>query len=395
MSTPIIGVNSIMRNIIVGLSIILVLLLVFFFLLSKNNSTQHVQNQNTENGSGYLSTGSSTGNTARKVFPTLGVQEKQKEVAVVNAKFLSIDQAKRFQAARNKLPISTKDFDIAYSPILDQYFISLKTQNAPTLINQFLSTNSLMDIKNSFPQLFVTTRVPIDKAIQTAEHIFISNVQYGRYWQATKDSEQHKDTTVQDSLGLLDVLINNPYMTDKLDETDQGDTTLQVPVYKPGEINSIDAIIAEEKVKVGVPGEAIDTIVENGCKHMFTFPSDKIREYSTPGNGLPQDDSCYSTNLDSTCCLGPAQLKQQSWMIYATSIKELGGYSHEPNVENIRDSIYAAAKKMKVDGGGASPNNWTKNQFQSALQKYYSLCDDPSSSTLCDQAWQNYLDNKL
>jgi len=382
-----------MKKIIAGLFIILILLFIISLLFSKKSANTQPQSQDDQplSDSSQTIALNNNLNTTRTIYPTLSVQAKQNEVEAVNAKVLSIDQAKRFLDVRKKLPISAPDFDIGYSPLLDQYFIAQKKPSASFAVNKFLAENNLSDIKNSFPSLFAMTTQPIDQAISKAEDTFLKNTKKGKY---SQNSSPTDSSVTEDLFNLADILQNNPYFTDGEQAVEQTESTVQQPIYKPGDISSLDAIITEASIKVDVPLDLIYEVAQKSCGTFVSLPSSKIRIYSVPGSGLPQEHPCFDNHLTFDCCLGPLQLKKTAWQIYATAAQDIGEYAHEPNIENVRDSLYAASKKLKVDGDGGDKNSWTKSQYQLALQNYNKSCDNPFYPTYCSDLWQNYFNNK-
>lgn len=386
-----------MKKLIIILSIVFFVLIITFTLISRRNAKISKQ----------TIVPTSTIKRPETILPTLIVQEKQKEVARVNKQVMTIEQAERFQNTRTKLPIKTPDFEIAYFPLLNEYFILKKSARADQEINLFLQNNGLSDIRNNFPNLFITTTEPTEEAIKKAEDDFLKKTHRGPYALPSSQvkgafSGEVKGTSDEDEFlnnlwKVNHTLQNDPNLTEG--EEGAGGTNTPPPGGGPtGDTSSIDAIFNEVANKVGVPAALPKAVMQKECGSVLSLSSEEISQFSQPGQGITADHPtvglCFDNHFDVGCCYGPMQFTEGTWQGYATAVNDLGGYSHNPYIENIRDSVYGAAKKLKSDGGGGDVASWTKEQFFQAFRSYYGACGDSYDPNYCEDAWQNYQNNQ-
>src|SRR5206468_1134879 len=112
---------------------------------------------------------------------------------------------------------------------------------------------------------------------------------------------------------------------------------------------------------------------------IFGFSAQKVAAYSQPGGGLQSGDSCYSPN--SAGAEGPMQFIPRFWIPYSTAVNRYGGYNHKPYIENIRDSVYAAAENLKKNSL-AHGFDWTYENVRRAIICWNAGCsrlDNPPS----------------
>ena len=320
---------------------------------------------------------------------------------------MSIDQSKRFQDTRKKLPIITPDIEIGYLALLNKYYIFKKTPQADAALSSFLQDNGLVDVQINFPDLFVITAQPVDAAMKQAEDDFLRKTRRGPYAQlqpdvkGASDDNSSSDDIMKNLIEVGKAIVNSPNLTEGEPDnaTPSAETNSQGQNTPTGNTSSIDAIFNEVANKVGVPAALPKAVMQKECNAIFSLSSEEITQFSLPGQGISPTHNavgpCYDNNyVPGHCCWGPMQFYDTTWTENATAVNEFGGYSHTPNVENIRDSVYGAAKKLKHDGGGGDVNNWTKDQFFLAFRSYYGACGDSIDPHYCDDAWQNYQNNK-
>ncbi|OGK18840.1 hypothetical protein A3G67_00775 [Candidatus Roizmanbacteria bacterium RIFCSPLOWO2_12_FULL_40_12] len=87
----------------------------------------------------------------------------------------SSDQLVRLQRFDQNIPYYSQEFDIGYSKMLDQYFISLKSQDASTKFDEYLKESNLLDIRNVYRDLFVTGTDPVYNQMKQAEDEYLKN----------------------------------------------------------------------------------------------------------------------------------------------------------------------------------------------------------------------------
>ncbi|MBI2051821.1 M23 family metallopeptidase [Candidatus Roizmanbacteria bacterium] len=81
----------------------------------------------------------------------------------------SRDEESALSKFQKLLPYSSPDFDVGYSPILNQYFVQKKTPDAEKKLDELLKNNNLADIRTSRPALFIFTDAPVDQVIRKKE----------------------------------------------------------------------------------------------------------------------------------------------------------------------------------------------------------------------------------
>ncbi len=155
---------------------------------------------------------------------------------------------------------------------------------------------------------------------------------------------------------------------------------------------TLTGIFDEAGNKVGAPPIILRTVMQVECGWIFNFTTAKIADASKPGGGLQPGDPCYGAN--SAGAIGPMQFLASTWPPYSTAVNRYGGYSHTPNIRNIRDSTYAAAEKLRKDSLAFSIN-WKYEHVRRAIICYNAGCsrlDNPPASTIeyFNRVWAAY-----
>lgn len=151
---------------------------------------------------------------------------------------------------------------------------------------------------------------------------------------------------------------------------------------------AIGEIFKEAGEKVGVPPRLLEAFNARECS-LLDLPANLVAEYSRPGGRLPPGNKCVSY----AGAKGPFQFIDSTWARYASAVNRFGGYTHTPNVFNIRDSAYAAAEYLKSMAHAASPTQWTKDEVYRAAGGYCgSQCrpDRACGADYCGGVWGYY-----
>lgn len=107
--------------------------------------------------------------------PALTYSDFENGQPIGTQRVFSADQLNRLKKFDQKIPYSSKDFDIDYSKLLDQYFVALKSDDSQQKFLQFLRDNSISDIYNVYRDLFVTGTEPVYNQIRKAEDEYLKN----------------------------------------------------------------------------------------------------------------------------------------------------------------------------------------------------------------------------
>lgn len=85
---------------------------------------------------------------------------------------LSEEEIQNIEELIANAPIDTPDFTIGYSPLLDDFFVSIKTPQGEERFRQYLADNNLSDLFRDFPDRFQIGSQPIETFIRDAEENF-------------------------------------------------------------------------------------------------------------------------------------------------------------------------------------------------------------------------------
>ena len=153
-----------------------------------------------------------------------------------------------------------------------------------------------------------------------------------------------------------------------------------------------------------VPPEILAGVawIEGG--HMWNFNDNEVESYSAPGaqdpvhcaaNGCGARGPMQFLNdgIATSCEALTGEVMPDVWRGYANAVNEATSGSRTPDICNITDSIYAAAKKLKSDSR-ATGANWTEEDVFRAGSGYYGSCvtrfDRLGNRSYCEFLWDNY-----
>ncbi len=300
-------------------------------------------------------------------------QLKDRSLVQNEGRVYSQDQRERVDEFIENLPRSTNDFELIYSDNLGKFYAQIKTAEGEQKLNDFLNQNNMSDIKNDYSHLFSISNRPVRAVIQKDDDVLLSN-RLNKSVEEPEEPENEKQTTQlqKDSVtlgDLSDVLFNFevPTLPPSAYGPPPGGKGGSGQIANPG---ALDQIFNEAGAKVGTPPKFLKAIMSIECGAMLSLPSNLVTQYSRPGGGLPPGHKCYRNSIGAK---GPMQFMGNTWPRYATAVNRFGGYTHVPNVENIRDSVYAAAEKFKSDGQPTGPE-WTFAQIRRAYGCYAGGC---------------------
>ncbi len=148
--------------------------------------------------------------------------------------------------------------------------------------------------------------------------------------------------------------------------------------------------------KVAVPTCVIEAISYMEYTSVFKYTPEQINQYIQPGQKIPNcpwnscsaaghmqmtigTDERGSTSCNRCCwngkCLNSCP---NAWGSYGNAVNQYDGANHQSNVCNLRDSTFAAAKKLKQDSGTQAGNrNWDQNAIFQAGKRYFGECKTP------------------
>lgn len=145
--------------------------------------------------------------------------------------------------------------------------------------------------------------------------------------------------------------------------------------------------------KVGVPTCILKAISYIEYPTAYNFSASQVQTYSQPGQTIPNcpwnlcsaaghmqmtmgRDEQGSTSCNRCCWQGKCQTScPNAWATHGRAVNQYDGTTHTPNVCNLKDSTFAAARKLKTDSGTAPGNrNWTDEQMMNAGRSYYGNC---------------------
>lgn len=137
--------------------------------------------------------------------------------------------------------------------------------------------------------------------------------------------------------------------------------------------------------KVGVPPCVLEAVSYMEYQAVWNYTPGQIGQYIQPGQVIPNCplNLCsaaghmqMTTGIDdrgSPAC-GRCGLTScpNAWASHGRAVNEYESASHLPNVCNMRDSTFGAARKLKKDSGTSDGNmNWTTENYLTAGKRYY------------------------
>lgn len=139
--------------------------------------------------------------------------------------------------------------------------------------------------------------------------------------------------------------------------------------------------------------------LSENLKGVMRMNEEDIARYSGPGAEMPD---CAESDRGAK---GPMQFTDGSvpgtfdtWSAYKDFIITAGARpeGYEPKICNIKDSIYAAAHKLKSDSGipfDDPATGWTEEQVFAAARAYLGACES-RGVTYCENVWEFYNNKK-
>ncbi|MBI2051823.1 hypothetical protein HYT33_03630 [Candidatus Roizmanbacteria bacterium] len=319
----------------------------------------------------------------------LSPQEKQRllDEARRFSKVFTQDQLDSTKKFNVKLPYESADFDIAYSDLTGQYFVKKKTPQADAKLDEFLRQNNMSAVRDNFNYLFVFGDEPVseqrNKAEDKARKAREEPKEESRVPVPSPPSVAPQKKDIELLVKLVKSLTN---LGSGAGQAGQGGAGL-IP-----NAGVLDGIFNEAGQKAGTPPVILRAVMRIECGSILSLPPETIVEYSTAGNGIPPGHPCFR---NSAGAMGPMQFMSGTWPGYGSAVNRIGGYPHEPYVENIRDSVYASAEKLKSDSQ-APDFNWSQEQVRRAIVCYHAGCArypnniPQSTQRYFDQVWQEY-----
>ena len=195
------------------------------------------------------------------------------------------------------------------------------------------------------------------------------------------------------------------------------------PTLPPGEAaKSLNELFQKAGSWAGMPWSVIKVmaIIEGSSYHVgddleninsgvFALSADEIIIYQQPGAKAPINcrpnacsaagimqltttgcvpfDTCEvkrddTTNVDCALCSPACKYRPSAWSYYKNAVLEYENDGRTPNVCNLKDAIFAAAKKMKNDSGTAFGvlGEWSRLTVYRVAERYYGAC------TPCNEA---------
>lgn len=161
------------------------------------------------------------------------------------------------------------------------------------------------------------------------------------------------------------------------------------PLPLPPAVTSLGEIIKASSDWTGVPWGVIEAMAMIEGRHLFNYSDDQIQKYSQPGEKDPINCSpniCSAAgpmqlttgkeNADCEKCPAACDYDPNAWEAYKNAVNEATGEGRKPEVCNIKDSIFAAAKKMKIDSGTpfGEKGDWGKETVRRVATRYYGEC---------------------
>ncbi len=171
---------------------------------------------------------------------------------------------------------------------------------------------------------------------------------------------------------------------------------------------ALGGVIGDAAAAFGVPTPVLTTIAWVEGRAMWDLTESEIEQYSAPGAISPINptpNGCRAVGpmqfliggIATSC---PPKLTGTEmpnvWGDYASAINEATGENRTPNPRNIKDAIYATAKKLKRHSQTATGYiTWNEADVKRAVSGWYGQCepDDNTQAVFgpgkgyCDYVW--------
>jgi hypothetical protein len=361
-------------------------------------------------------------------------EEKLKEEKISQSiKIMSIEEVQKLNDLKKLLPFTSADFDIVYSDFLNTFIVSLKTPGAKEKFLELLQKNNASSLLD-YPNLIVFTdkpaesyRLEIETKYEAAREKNINTAQLTPTSQpiitnivtpvvSPTISELQK---AQNQANLLTDFLSF-FLNIQLSSSTPSSTIYSQPSTANPQLSSINpplslltlsSIISEASQKVGVPVKIIEGVMKVESS-TFSYSDEEINAYSQPGSQIPNCfiNTCsekgpmqFTTGHDrynGTTCPGcGAGYCPNTWSQYSSSVNSYGGYTHTPEVCNIRDSVYAATALLKDGAKAVNSTTWTQEEVYRAITRYNGrkACENKfdrlGGKTYCEYVWEYYKNN--
>ncbi|MFZ1549568.1 MAG: hypothetical protein WBB49_01370 [Microgenomates group bacterium] len=328
-----------------------------------------------------------TGNnfTQPKMSESMRKTLQQEQTKLQQSTPLTKEQVESLQKLKSTLrtkPEDNDDFAISYSEDLDQFFVQLKSSEATQKFEEFLVKDpELIKIYESDNyDYFKTGTISPQTLITQAQRVLDD-------YREREDESQKADSdlTIVDSpppqslSPTLPINTNDPSSQIKpvfnIFKTLVGLNSIPLPTSTPtpGKIlvgnptspvqstpSNLDSLFAEAGQRVGTPPPLIKAVMAHECGVLLSETSANILAWSQAGAGLPITHKCFDGGVakGDGLDLGPMQFYIPRYFeVYSQSVNQFGNYNRpKPYVENIIDSVYASAYKLKLDSKSSDSN---------------------------------------
>lgn len=347
-----------MNKVIAGAVGILVVLIIITLILTSFTSKKESQNVNPT----LIPT--TTLNFKANPMSSPENQRKNQELVQKEGNVFEEEEISEIDEFNNKLPHSTDSFSIARSDGLGEYYIQEKTEEADEDLDSYLQENNVQDLRDNFDYLFTETDKPPLAAIVFEEDKMVK----ARLLQSEDPEIPEQEKRRDDEQLFIDTM--KTLLDFKLGDGGGTGGNLAL-IVNPTEL---DKIFNEAGTKVNTPPKMLKAIMSIECGRLISItPARDILTWSAPGaTGLPSSHYCYR-NRSGYPAFGPMQFVTGTFARYGPAVNRYGGYSHRPSIQNIRDSVFAAAEHFKLNSGATGPN-WTAEQIKRAYVCYAAGC---------------------
>ncbi|MBP6882967.1 hypothetical protein KBC14_01080 [Candidatus Woesebacteria bacterium] len=323
-----------------------------------------------------------TGNnfTQPKMSESMRKTLQQEQTKLQQSTPLTKEQVESLQKLKSTLrtkPEDNDDFAISYSEDLDQFFVQLKSEGASKKLEEYLSKDPVLvsTYKNDLYDFFQTSTTPPQKTINQATQ------KYDQYQEEKYQTEQNnnsinkesdlfptvksEDETVKNTIRQVQSLNNlfKLFTTNRIQSRPGPSSTprgVTIPSSNQSVPSSLDALFAEAGQRVGTPPPLIKAVMAHECGVLLSETPSNILAWSQAGAGLPITHKCFDGGVakGDGLDLGPMQFYIPRYFeVYSQSVNQFGNYNRpKPYVENIVDSVYASAYKLKLDSESSDSN---------------------------------------
>jgi len=180
--------------------IVLIAITIFVSGLTSRGSTS--QQQPTLIPTGIFESTGEFGQKQNLITPTLTKEQLLNEIPEMTSgalNYLTGDQLVAFNALKNKLPYSSSNLDIKFSPEVNQFIVSKKTLNADSELNKLLEENNFLGSYQTNPGLFVVGSEPINKLIENRQNDLLLTLTEGNFKPENDTQQQTQPQSIEES----------------------------------------------------------------------------------------------------------------------------------------------------------------------------------------------------